>query len=192
MSATDAAPPPAATPPKQPPRVKLTPVDREFLPAALEILETPPSPVRMWLMLTICAFATAAIVWAFLSRIDIISVAQGKIQSVGRVKLVQPVETAKVRAVNVANGAHVSEGDVLVVLDDSEARADEDALVAALAAISRNYPRRSKACAPRATRNRPSARVSTRRSRRRKRCWKSNSAGSMCVPPSKRKSLAPS
>ena len=134
MSATDAVPPPAATPPKQPPRVKLTPVDREFLPAALEILETPPSPVRMWLMLTICAFATAAIYWAFLSRIDIISVAQGKIQSVGRVKLVQPVETAKVRAVNVANGAHVSEGDVLVVLDDSEARADEDALVAALAA----------------------------------------------------------
>ena len=34
MSATATAPQPA---PAQPPRVKLTPVDREFLPAALEI-----------------------------------------------------------------------------------------------------------------------------------------------------------
>jgi len=31
--------------------------DHEFLPAVLEILETPPSPVRIWLLVIICAFA---------------------------------------------------------------------------------------------------------------------------------------
>ena len=30
--------------------------DREFLPAALEILETPPSPLPVALMWTLCAF----------------------------------------------------------------------------------------------------------------------------------------
>ena len=38
--------------------------DRRFLPADLEILETPASPVRLALILVICAFVVGAIAWA--------------------------------------------------------------------------------------------------------------------------------
>jgi hemolysin D len=115
-------------------KARLTPVDREFLPAALEILETPPSPVRMWLLLGVCGFVVATLLWAIIGRFDIIAVAQGKIQSVGRIKVVQPLETGKVRAILVENGRHVGEGEVIVELDDSEARAEETGLIAAVAA----------------------------------------------------------
>ena len=42
----DRAVPPAATSLRRPPPVTVTGRDREFLPAALEILETPPPPFR--------------------------------------------------------------------------------------------------------------------------------------------------
>jgi hemolysin D len=115
-------------------QIRLKPVDREFLPAALEILETPPSPVRMWLLLGVCALVMIGLLWAFFGRFDIVAVAQGKIQSVGRIKVVQSVETGKVRALLIKNGQHVREGEALVELDDSEANAEEIGLIAALAA----------------------------------------------------------
>jgi len=119
--------------------------DCEFLPAALEILQTPPSPVRMWLILEICALAAATLLWAFISHIDIIAIAQGKIQSAGRVKLVQPMELGMVHAIFAENGTHVTKGELLVELDSGEARADEGALVAALASYRAEALRRSAA-----------------------------------------------
>ena len=98
--------------------------DHEFLPAALEILETPPSPVRIALLGIICAFAAAALAWSYFGRIDIIATAQGKFQPTGRVKIIQPLDTGKVLASYVENGKHVSQGDVLVELDPSEGAAE--------------------------------------------------------------------
>ena len=69
---------------------------RSFSRAALEVIETPPSPVRMALILIICALVVAAIAWAWIGRIDIIAVAQGKIQPTGRVKVIEPLETGRV------------------------------------------------------------------------------------------------
>lgn len=106
-------------------------VDREFLPAALEIIETPPSPVAMSMLAAICLFAAAALGWAWFSRIDIVASAQGKVQSAGRVKVVQPVEGGKVRDIKVQNGAEVREGDILVEMEDGEAYAELRALDAA-------------------------------------------------------------
>jgi hemolysin D len=98
--------------------------DHEFLPAALEILETPPSPVRIALLSIICAFAATALAWSYFGRIDIIATAQGKFQPTGRVKVIQPLDTGKVLASYVENGKHVSQGDVLVELDPSEGAAE--------------------------------------------------------------------
>lgn len=119
--------------------------DQEFLPAALEILETPPSPVRMSLLLAICAFATIALAWAYLGRIDIVAVAQGKIQPTGRVKVVQPLESGRVRTILVENGQHVNAGDVLVELDPTEAAADEAGLQTGLEAYRAEAVRRIEA-----------------------------------------------
>jgi len=133
--------PPSAVPPKR--RIS----DQEFLPAALEILETPPSPVRIAILIAICAFVTIALTWSYIGRIDIIAVAQGKLQPTGRVKLVQPLETSKVLVNHVENGRHVSEGEVLVELDPSEIISDKDAAVASLASYSAEVLRRRAAIA---------------------------------------------
>jgi hemolysin D len=98
--------------------------DHEFLPAALEILETPPSPVRIGLLSIICAFAAAALAWSYFGRIDIIATAQGKFQPTGRVKVIQPLDTGKVLASYVENGKHVEQGDVLVELDPGQEAAE--------------------------------------------------------------------
>jgi hemolysin D len=101
--------------------------NRQFLPAALEILETPPSPLPVALMLTICAFFTLAFAWSFFGRLDIDAVAPGKIEATGHVKVVQPLEPGKVAAIHAGNGTHVRAGDLLVELDPAEAGADERA-----------------------------------------------------------------
>lgn len=128
------APPAAEKPqaPKKPtpPAPFVSPVqgrDREFLPAALEILETPPAPIPVALMLTICAFFAVALVWSFFGRLDVHAVAPGKIETVGRSKVIQPFDSGKVAAINVSNGQRVKAGDVLLEMDPAEATADANA-----------------------------------------------------------------
>src|SRR5689334_5077118 len=89
-------PPRPAKPPGAPARPPMARADREFLPAALEILEQPPSPVAMSFLLGICFFALAALAWAWFGWTDIVAVAHGKVQPTGKVKVVQPFETGKV------------------------------------------------------------------------------------------------
>ena len=139
---------PATTQQAKPPaprRIRLSRGDHEFLPAALEILETPLSPVRSGMILTICAFAVVALVWSWFGRVDIIATAQGKIQPVGRTKTVQPLETGKVASVAVENGARVKTGDVLVRLDPGEAQADEATLQADIGSEKAEVLRRTTA-----------------------------------------------
>ena len=125
--------------------VKWARSDQEFLPAALSILETPASPVRIGLLWAICLLAGFAILWSYFGRIDILAVAQGKIQPTGRVKTIQPLETGRVVAIHVENGQHVQAGDVLVELDPAEAAADEHASGSALAAYKAEALRRGAA-----------------------------------------------
>jgi hemolysin D len=101
--------------------------DREFLAPALEILETPASPVHVAFLWIICALAVAVIGWAYFGHVDIIATAQGKFQPTGRVKVIEPVETGRVAAIRVANDSPVRAGDVLVELDRSAAEADVQA-----------------------------------------------------------------
>lgn len=118
----------AAPKPTPPVPVKRLPVlrqDSEFLPAALEILETPPSPNKIAFLVSICVFVVVALVWSYIGRIDIIASARGKIQPAGRVKIIQPVETGKIVQVAVHNGQAVKEGDLLLELDKTDAQADE-------------------------------------------------------------------
>ena len=119
--------------------------DRAFLPAALEILETPPSPIRTGLLLVICVFVVVALGWSYFSRIDIIAVAQGKLQPTGRVKVIQPLETSRVLATLVENGQAVKAGDVLVELDPSDAAADAAGVAANLASYRAEVLRRQAA-----------------------------------------------
>src|SRR5438046_8312253 len=88
-----------------------------FLPAALEIVETPPSPIGRAIGATIIAVFLAALAWACLGTVDIVATAQGKIVPGGRIKVVQPFETGVVRAIYVPDGQPVKAGDLLIELD---------------------------------------------------------------------------
>jgi hemolysin D len=111
----------------KPPR--LTAEELEFLPAALEVIETPFSPTLRLTAVALCTLITAAVAWASLAHIDMVAVADGKVVPLGQVKVVQPLETAMIRAIHVDEGDHVAAGQLLVDLDPTEARADLDALL---------------------------------------------------------------
>lgn len=91
--------------------------EREFLPAALEIIETPASPVGRAVAATLIAFFVIALAWAVFGHIDIIATAQGKVVPVGRIKVIQPLETGMVTAIHVHDGNKVREGQLLIELD---------------------------------------------------------------------------
>jgi hemolysin D len=98
----------------------------EFLPAALSLQSAPPSPaprVAMWLIMGLLG---SALVWSIVGHIDITASAQGKVVPDGRTKVIQPMETAAVRAIHVVDGQEVKAGDVLVELDATAAHADVD------------------------------------------------------------------
>jgi hemolysin D len=88
-----------------------------FLPAALEIVETPPSPIGRAIGATLIALFVLALAWASLGHVDIVATATGKIIPTGHSKVIQPFETGVVRAIRVADGQDVSAGDVLIELD---------------------------------------------------------------------------
>jgi hemolysin D len=113
----------------------------EFLPAALEIVETPPSPVGRATALTIAGAFCIALAWACLGSVDIAATASGKIVPSGRTKVVQPLEIGVVRAIHVHDGQSVKAGDILIELDptinDAELRHGRADLVAAQLEVAR-------------------------------------------------------
>jgi hemolysin D len=100
------------------------PHEAQVLPAALELQETPVSPaprIAMWLIL---CFALIALLWAIFGHIDVVATAHGKIVPNDRSKIIQPIETATVKAIKVSDGQAVKAGDVLIELDATTATAD--------------------------------------------------------------------
>src|SRR5262249_29774663 len=94
--------------------------DREelaFLPAALEIVESPASPTGRAIGATLIAVFVLALGWASLSQVDIVASATGRLIPTGHSKVIQPFETGVVRSIHVADGQNVNAGDVLIELD---------------------------------------------------------------------------
>lgn len=91
--------------------------EQAFLPAALEIVETPVTPYADAIIASIVALFCIALAWAFFGKIDIVATASGKIIPSGRTKVVQPFETGVVRAIHVRDGQPVKAGDMLIELD---------------------------------------------------------------------------
>jgi hemolysin D len=107
---------------------------RQLLPAALEILETPASPVGRAIGGLIVLFFAIAVTWATFGHVDIIATAQGKIVPTGRTKTIQPLETGIVSAIRVQDGDKVTAGQVLVELDRTVAQAERNRVASDLMA----------------------------------------------------------
>jgi hemolysin D len=106
----------------EPPR--RLPLEREFLPAALELQETPPSALPRAIMGTLVVAFVAALVWAIVGRVETVAVAHGRIIPSDRAKVIQPSETSVVKRILVADGQSVRAGELLIELDATISGAD--------------------------------------------------------------------
>ena len=102
--------------------------ETEFLPAILEVTETPPSPTGRLVMWTILILIVVGLAWAFLGHINEVAVANGKVIPSGQTKTVQVKNKGIVKEILVQEGDMVEEGDTLVVLDPTTTSADYDSL----------------------------------------------------------------
>ena len=100
----------------------------EFLPAALAIVEQPPSPASRVIAKTIIAFFVIALLWACIGSVDITAIAQGRIVPTGRTKVIQPLESGVVHAIHVQDGQAVKTGDVLIEIDSTINESERDRL----------------------------------------------------------------
>lgn len=102
----------------------LATTQRQFLPAALEIQDTPPSPAGRWLSFSLMALFSIGILWACFGEVDIVVTAPGRVIPSGQVKIIQPLETGTVKRIHVRDGDTVQQGQPLISLDTTYAGAD--------------------------------------------------------------------
>ncbi|MGA7261857.1 MAG: HlyD family type I secretion periplasmic adaptor subunit, partial [Stellaceae bacterium] len=91
-----------------------------------EIVETPVSVVGRIMMGVIVILVSVAIGWACFGQIDIVATANGRIIPSGQVKVIQPLEIGVMKRIRVADGDHVTAGDVLIEIDPTTDAADRD------------------------------------------------------------------
>ncbi|MFN7901910.1 MAG: HlyD family type I secretion periplasmic adaptor subunit [Holosporales bacterium] len=106
------------------PHLKRSRHELEFLPAALEVMETPPSPTARLTAWLILALFTVALVWSILGFTDVVVTGQGQIIAFGNTRIIQSLEVAKISKINVREGQSIKVGDILVELDPTETQAE--------------------------------------------------------------------
>lgn len=96
----------------------------EFLPAALEVVETPPSPLGRSVLWLLFIFIIIVVVWVLVGHVDEVAIAPGKIIPTGNVKTIQAEDKGVVKGIYVKDGQKVSKGELLVELDTTITAAD--------------------------------------------------------------------
>ena len=102
--------------------------ETEFLPAILEVTETPPSPTGRFIMWSVLALLVVGLLWSILGHINEVAIAEGRVIPSGQTKTIQVKNKGIIKEINVKEGQTVKEGDVLVRLDPTTTGADYDNL----------------------------------------------------------------
>jgi HlyD family secretion protein len=108
----------------------------EFRPDAAELEHRRFPPIAKATLYLIVGFFAAVIVWASFAEIETAVVAQGRVTTAVPNILVQPVETAMVLGIEVAEGDLVEKGQILATLDSTFAQADVQASRSSLTSIA--------------------------------------------------------
>lgn len=106
-------------------KIKRSYIDQDFLPAALEIMEKPASPIGRWLMIAIISFFAIAVTWSYFGKVEVVAVGMGRIIPSERVKPIQVADPGVVREIFVRDGDYVKAGTLLIELDPTFSGADE-------------------------------------------------------------------
>lgn len=100
----------------------------DFMPSLLEIIERPAHKAGTVIIFGVFTLLIAAIVWACLSKVDVVITSSGSMQPVGNLNVVESYANGSVKSINVTEGAYVKEGDVLIELDTESLELDENQL----------------------------------------------------------------
>ena len=110
---------------------KRLPTDlKSFLPPSLEVMEKPPHPAPRVILAIIAAICLVGLIWSVFGRVDIVTVAEGKIIPSGKIKEIQPFDKGVVSRILVAEGQMVEAGAPLIELDRTQTDAEEFRLTA--------------------------------------------------------------
>lgn len=112
-----------------------------FLPAHLELVETPVNPLPKYTVRIIIVIFIVALLWACFGKLDIVAVATGKTVPSGRTKIIQPLESGVVSAIHVRDGEYVKAGQLLVDLDAVGTHADATKANSAFSSSQGSYAR---------------------------------------------------
>ena len=121
------------------PSIERSKSELEFLPAALEILETPPSKSARFFASLIMSFLVIAVIWAIFSKVDTVAIATGNIVPKNYIKIIQSLELSSVRDIKVKVGDSVSKGQVLIELDPIENEANMEQAKSKLESLELNF-----------------------------------------------------
>jgi hemolysin D len=116
--------------------------DRDFLPAALEVIQTPP-PFKVTLQVyLLCGALVAALAASIFFHLTTYAVAPGKIVAAGQTKVIEPRDSGQISAIRANDGDRVERGDILVELNAADAVATRAMIVDKLVSLRGEASRR--------------------------------------------------
>jgi HlyD family secretion protein len=104
----------------------------DFSPGILGVQERPPSPLPRMVLRGVLILVLLMLLWAMFGRLDVVSIAEGKLVPVSYIKIVQPSEAGIVREITIKEGQAVTKDQVLIRMDANISEADSKAVQAAL------------------------------------------------------------
>lgn len=109
--------------------------DRDYLdfhPPLLRLQHAAPNPLGRSILRLLAGLLAFVLIWALVGRLDVVSVADGRLIPESNLKILQPAEAGIVRELNVREGDRVQAGQILMRMDTVLSEADEKALEAEL------------------------------------------------------------
>ncbi len=100
----------------------------DFMPSLLEIIERPAHKAGTIIILSVFSLLIVAIIWACLSKIDVVVISSGTIQPVGNISSLNSFTSGTIKSINFEEGSYVKAGDVLIELDTQSLDIDVDTL----------------------------------------------------------------
>jgi hemolysin D len=98
--------------------------EAEFLPASLEIIESPPAYGSRTVLWTFFSLAIIGLLWVTFGSVDEVTVASGKIIPHGYVRVLQAEDKGIIKEIYVTEGKKVKKGDLLLEFDPTVSEAD--------------------------------------------------------------------
>lgn len=94
--------------------------EKDFLPAALSVMETPASKTARIMTYVIVIMFTVFIAWACIGKMDIIATATGKLIPAANIKTIQTLVDSEIEEIYVVEGQYVKEGQNLIKFNQTE------------------------------------------------------------------------